>query len=110
MRLDDYQRLADRTASREGTLERRRLIAALGLTGEAGELAELVKKQIGHGHTIDADTIGKELGDVLWYAATIATLYELDLAAIAEANIAKLRARYPAGFSQSDSVERRDVE
>lgn len=109
MEFSDYQRLAFRTASQVGELERRQLIAALGLTGEAGELAELVKKQIGHGHPVTKDAIAKELGDTLWYAACIATLYGLDLGQIAEKNIDKLRTRYPEGFSSADSIERRDT-
>lgn len=110
MELSDYQRLAGRTARQDGSLERRRLVATLGLTGEAGELAELVKKQIGHGHEIPPDAMAKELGDVLWYAAAIATLYGLDLAQIAAENIAKLRQRYPEGFRSDDSIARRDVQ
>mgnify|MGYP001251288049 CR=1 FL=1 len=63
MTFDEYQRLAYRTARQDGDLERRRLVAALGLTGEAGELGELVKKQIGHGHDVPREAIAKELGD-----------------------------------------------
>lgn len=105
-----YQRLAARTASADADMERRRLIAALGLTGEAGEVAELIKKEIGHGHPPDAQKIAKEVGDVLWYAALLATLYDLNLGDIAAANIEKLRHRYPEGFSTEDSLQRRDTE
>lgn len=110
MKLQEYQRLAARTARSDGELERRRLVAALGLAGEAGEVAELVKKQIGHGHAIAPEQIAKELGDALWYVAAVATLYELDLGQIAAENIDKLRQRYPEGFNQADSVARRDVD
>ena len=109
MNFSDYQRLAYRTAGGDADLEKRRLIAALGLTGEAGEVGEVVKKEIGHGHPEDRDKIAKELGDVLWYAALLATLYDLDLGEVANANIEKLRKRYPEGFSTSDSLERRDT-
>ena len=109
MEFDLYQRLAYRTARQDASLERQRLVAALGLAGEAGEVAELVKKQIGHGHEVAAETVAKELGDALWYVALVATLYDLDLGRIAEENIAKLRQRYPEGFSSTDSIERRDV-
>jgi NTP pyrophosphatase (non-canonical NTP hydrolase) len=109
MDFSTYQRLAARTASPDPDMAKRRLIAALGLTGEAGEVAEVIKKEIGHGHPADAAKIAKEVGDVLWYAALLATLYELDLGEIAAANIEKLRARYPEGFSTEDSLERRDT-
>ena len=109
MNFTAYQQLAFRTAHREGDLHKRRLIAALGLAGEAGEVAELIKKQIGHGHEIKSQAIAKELGDALWYVACVATLYDLDLKQIAEDNIAKLRQRYPEGFSSAESIKRRDL-
>lgn len=108
MQLAEYQRLAARTARADGEIERRRLVAALGLAGEAGEVAELIKKQIGHGHDVPAEQIAKELGDALWYVAALATLYDLELAQIAAANIEKLRQRYPDGFSSEASVARQD--
>lgn len=109
MNLTAYQQLAFRTARRDGDCDKRRLIAALGLAGEAGEVAELIKKQIGHGHDIQSQAIAKELGDALWYVACVATLYDLDLNQIAEDNIAKLRKRYPEGFSSAESIQRRDL-
>ncbi len=110
MNFSEYQQRAFRTASRAGDVEKQRLIAALGLAGEAGEVAELVKKQIGHGHAVSDEAIAKELGDALWYVAAVATLYELDLGQIATQNIDKLRQRYPEGFSREDSVARRDID
>jgi len=41
----------------------------LGLLGESGEVADLIKKATAHGHTLPEDKLVKELGDVLWYAA-----------------------------------------
>ena len=110
MNLATYQQLARRTAASGGEIEKQRLIAALGLVGEAGELAEMVKKEIGHGHPQDRAALAKELGDILWYVAHNASLLGLDLDEIAEQNIAKLRARYPDGFSDQDSMARRDTE
>lgn len=109
MNFNQYQELAYRTALVNHDLEKRRLIAALGLTGEAGEVGELIKKDIGHGHVMDFDKLAKELGDVLWYAALISSLYGLNLGTIAEANIEKLRKRYPDGFSSTDSQKRVDT-
>ena len=72
---------------------------ALGLVGEAGEVAELVKKGIYHQHGINREAVKKELGDVLWYVAALATEFELSIEEIMKANIAKLRARFPDGYS-----------
>ena len=70
---------------------------ALGLCGEAGETAEKVKKAIrDDGGTLTAerrDSIAAELGDVLWYAAQLATEAGLELEEIAQANLDKLASR-----------------
>lgn len=82
---------------------------AIGLAGEAGEVAELVKKGIFHQHGLDRDALANELGDCLWYIAALCTKSKLDMNAIMEQNIAKLRTRYPDGFSSADSMKRVDV-
>ena len=106
MDFDAYQELAGRT-SPEGRAALERLTnGGLGLAGEAGEVVELIKKHRYHGHALDPDEITKELGDVLWYVAEICTATGVSMGEVAERNIAKLRARYPAGFSSSKSLER----
>ena len=82
---------------------------ALGLTGEAGECGDIVKKEVFHGHEPDVDAIKKELGDVLHYVAGLALMYDLELEEIATANLDKLKRRYPAGFSREASIERVDT-
>lgn len=106
--LDDYQQLAQRSAGAGGQGERRLMVAALGLAGEAGEFANLVKKMTAHGHTFDPAALKDELGDVLWYLAEAATASGLDLAQIAQENVGKLLKRYPEGFSQHKSINRED--
>ena len=100
MHLDEYQAAAQGTA---GTpLE----CSLLGLAGEAGEVCDYFKKVLHHGHVQDNEHIIKELGDVLWYVADIASQLGLSLNQIAVANIAKLQRRYPHGFSQQASRDR----
>jgi len=82
---------------------------ALGLAGEAGEVADLVKKGILHQHGLDRDELKKELGDVLWYAAALCTRLGVDLSEVMQANIDKLIERYPDGFSTQDSRRRVDT-
>lgn len=69
----------------------------LGLSGEAGEVAEKVKKIIrdknGVVEEIDKEEIKKELGDVLWYVAQIASELNLDLDLVAQTNLDKLMSR-----------------
>lgn len=106
--FNQYQEMAGRTsgAGREGT--QRKLIAALGLAGEAGEFANLIKKIAAHGHNISSHDLMDELGDVLWYLAEAATACGIKLDDIAQYNIEKLNKRYPDGFSQERSINRAD--
>ena len=105
--LDGYQTAAMRTHVDDPV----RLPAyALGLAGESGEVADLIKKHIAHGHDLDLDKLKKELGDVLWYIAGIAHLHGMTLSEVAIANIDKLLKRYPDGFSHEASINRKDTE
>jgi NTP pyrophosphatase (non-canonical NTP hydrolase) len=110
MRLNEYQDATERTAGRGpgDTTERRYLNFALGLAGEAGEVAEIIKKAIFHSHKIDQIRLLDELGDCLWYIATMASTAGFTLREVAEYNIHKLQARYPEGFSVERSLERVD--
>jgi NTP pyrophosphatase (non-canonical NTP hydrolase) len=101
-----YQSLASRTSRHDRPLPSRLSNAALGLAGEAGEAVELLKKHLHHEHALDTDRLQKELGDVLWYLAELCSLTGIELDAVAEGNIAKLRARYPEGFAVARSVQR----
>ena len=76
---------------------------ALGLAGEAGEVANLIKKAVFHRHGLDLAQITDELGDVLWYIAALCTTLGLNLATVQEQNLAKLARRYPDGYSSAAS-------
>lgn len=64
----------------------------LGLVGEAGEVAELIKKSI-RDKTFDVEKLSKELGDVLFYVAALANLHDLELVGILDDNVEKLHSR-----------------
>jgi NTP pyrophosphatase (non-canonical NTP hydrolase) len=106
--LDQYQSLANRSSGAGGDGEQRLIVSALGLAGEAGEFANLVKKMTAHGHPFNNRALEDELGDVLWYLAEAATAAGLNLEEIANQNIQKLIERYPDGFNQEDSINRPD--
>ena len=108
MTLDEYQHLAARTiGTRTHTDQLSNM--ALGLAGEAGETADMLKKHLFHGKPLDADEVIKELGDVLWYVAGMATAIGVSLGEVGQRNVDKLRKRYPDGFSAEASAKRADV-
>jgi NTP pyrophosphatase (non-canonical NTP hydrolase) len=71
---------------------------ALGLAGEAGEVADLIKKGIFHQKGLDKENLKKELGDVLWYLTALCSDLGLSLEEVMQHNIKKLKARYPEGY------------
>lgn len=81
----------------------------VGLIGEAGEIAKLAYEAILQGDT-DRDKLKKEIGDCLWYLAALCTKVDLSLEDVMQANIEKLRTRYPDGYSSEASKKRVDVE
>ncbi len=103
-----YQRDVMRTMPK---FERRESMcnAALGLAGEAGEAAEIIKKVLFQGHPLDKEQIKKELGDVAFYLTYCGILLDIDLSEIIEANVLKRLERFPDGFSPNASRARVDL-
>jgi len=105
MKLNEYQQECSRTANPNISWEMANLNWALGIAGEAGEYCELIKKHTFHGRKpIDLDAATKELGDVLYYVAMAARNLHISLDEVAEANVAKLRGRYPGGFVSGGGI------
>lgn len=109
MDINEYQQMARRTAIYPNTGSNM-TYPTLGLAGEAGEVAEKVKKVIrDKGGVFDDDTraaISKELGDVLWYVAQIASELNLDLSNVAQQNLDKLADRAKRGKIKGNGDER----
>ena len=106
MHASEYQRLAMRTLNPSLSTTEVLSNAVMGLCGESGEAIDLVKKHLFQGHELDREAMATELGDIAWYLAEAATALELDLDDILETNTAKLRRRYPEGFSAERSINR----
>lgn len=104
MTLDEYQKLAQRTSPDDG--HNRILNGCMGLCGESGECIDVLKKHLMQGHKLDEERLAEELGDVLWYCAELAEGLGTTLSVIARNNIAKLKIRYPDGFSSAASENR----
>ena len=100
MELSEYQKKSLTTALYPN-VGNNPYYAALGLTGEAGEVANTVKKIMRDDDGTITDEkqaeIKKELGDVLWYVACVASELKLDLNEVAQANLDKLASRKERG-------------
>ena len=107
---NEYQKAALRTANMDYSEYGMIMNGALGLCGEAGEVADLIKKATFHGHNLDTEHIAEELGDVAWYLAITASAIGKNLDEIFSANVDKLRKRYPEGFDADRSVHREEYE
>ena len=130
--LLDYTRFVDEVTSEEskdpqafsdaldiidetsGLPPERLITAALGITAEGGEFAEIIKKACFQGKPLDDDAqyhMKRELGDVMWYIAQACIALDCTLEDIIYMNIEKLEARYPDGFDsfRSNNIKEGDV-
>jgi NTP pyrophosphatase (non-canonical NTP hydrolase) len=108
MEFNAYQEIAKSTAiyPKEYNI----IYPTLGLSGEAGEVSEKVKKVLRDENGIFTNQkrqeIAKELGDVLWYIANIASDFNISLCDIAQLNIEKLMSRQKRNKLQGSGDER----
>lgn len=110
---ESYTDLALKTLNKD-VFEQKDLIlnASLGLSGEVGEVNDIIKKYMYHGHKLDDDMKEKiilELGDVCWYVALMAwAIDKTKFEDVLNKNIEKLEKRYHGEFSTEKSVNRKD--
>ena len=98
----DFVALSDRLVEldRQGINIERLLTGAVGLSAEAGELMEIVKKLIFQGKPVNDETIfhmKREMGDVMWYIMQVLMALDVDIEEIVAMNVEKLQNRYPVG-------------
>lgn len=103
---NDYQRMAMRTAGDKN--EDYLVNAIMGLCGEVGECADIIKKHLFQGHDLNKEKLIDEASDVCWYVALLATALGVTLEEIMLHNIEKLKKRYPDGFDKSRSINREE--
>tara|TARA_R110000787_G_scaffold30072_3_gene81062 strand:+ start:1010 stop:1330 length:321 start_codon:yes stop_codon:yes gene_type:complete len=106
MHLNEYQERANHTAIYDSKYKL--IYPTLGLAGEAGEVADKVKKIYRDNLNInnEAESIAKELGDVLWYVAAVARDVGYRLEDIAKLNINKLESRQKRGVIGGNGDDR----
>lgn len=107
--FDEYQKEAYRLISEAG---KKNLVlnGVLGLAGESGECADLVKKHLFQGHDLKKEELVKELGDVLWYIAETASGLGVPLSEVAKTNLEKLHKRYGGNAFSAEKSRNRSEE
>jgi NTP pyrophosphatase (non-canonical NTP hydrolase) len=118
MTPSEYLELSERTDSpdyvnplmqfrKEDSFENIRILhAAIGISTEAGEILDVMKKKIFYGKPIDRVNLLEEFGDVCWYIAVALRELESSFEEIMEANIKKLEKRFPEKFTNEKALER----
>lgn len=101
-----YPLIVEKTSPPGLTSKERMVNAVMGLTGEAGEVIDILKKVYFHGHELDVNHLAEELGDVLYYLCWLCMELGVDLSDICFQNMKKLTERYPDGFDAERSIHR----
>lgn len=101
-----YQMLALRTEAKSRSDSDRLTESLMGLSGEAGEAIDILKKHKFQGHDLDKEALALELGDIAWYLAEASSALGYSLNEILKMNIMKLHKRYPNGFEPEKSINR----
>lgn len=106
MSLNDYQVKSKRTLNQSLTKEQTVSNMIMGILGETGEVADIIKKHYYQGHDLDIEHIKEEIGDVMFYIVNLCNTLDLNLETLLYQNHEKLKKRYPNGFSEQESVNR----
>ena len=81
---------------------------AVGISGEAGELLDAVKKLWVYGKPLDMQNAVEELGDIEWYMEAMRSLLGVTREQVIAANVEKLSKRYPTGYTDALAIARLD--
>lgn len=105
MDFQEYQEQARRTQRKDLPLWATREHALYGLASEVGEVLG-VHQKVHQGHPLDENALRLELGDVLWFVSELCDVYGWRIEDIAQANLIRLRNRYPREFTPEQSLHR----
>jgi NTP pyrophosphatase (non-canonical NTP hydrolase) len=105
--FQQYQSLSMRTA-KNLDWDANLFHVALGLSGEAGEFCDSVKRHLIYGQTFDKHNAIEEIGDLMWYVALACNVLGVDMERVAFENVKKLQRRYPEQYSDSLAAARLD--
>lgn len=103
---DQYNELGSRL---EGSTDQLRILhGAMGISGEAGELMDAVKKHILYNKPLDIENVKEEIGDLLWYMSLVLDQVGSSFEEVMKLNHDKLEKRFPGGFTEKLAQERLD--
>lgn len=106
--INEYEEEALRTAKDMGSVKMNLIHAALGLSSDAGEFVDCIKKHAIYGKDLDKENAIEELGDVLWFVVLACNTLDVNLSDVMRANIEKLAKRYPDKYSDEAAIARAD--
>ena len=106
MDIKEFQNKSIRTINHDLTTEQLISNMCMGISGESGEVIDIIKKNLYQGHELDKEHLTEELGDVMFYITNLATLLGIDMQDVLQNNVDKLLKRYPDGFDINKSVNR----
>ena len=106
MEINEYSELSQRTIpeNRSDHFEH----GIIGVCTEAGELADIIKRNLYYGTAIDIANLKEEIGDIMWYLNIIVVSKNLSWGEILEGNVNKLAKRYPQKFDEHYARTRLD--
>lgn len=106
----EFSRVVQELAQSSDTVKMELNNWGMGIAGEGGEVVDILKKVVHHGHPMDEETTIKlmmEVGDVLFYLEALSNTWGFALSDCKTNTVNKLRKRYPTGkFTQEDSIKR----
>ena len=108
MNIEEYSTKALRTINCLGSYEANLAHMAMGISGEAGEVTDIIKKTFAYKKPMDVMHLMEEIGDTLFYINGLLNLTGVTWEAVLKSNIAKLEARYPGCTFNSDKALNRD--
>lgn len=107
---ENYEEFVSKLFKEMGNSGDNYMHAAAGISGEAGEVMDAIKKHWAYGKPLDYVHIVEELGDILFYMTAMMNLMGVELIDIRSHNMLKLAKRYPGGkYSDMDAINRVDV-
>ena len=109
MKIEEYGQYQLRLINDLGSQRENLMHMAAGISGEAGEVLDIVKKYFAYGKSLDRAHLIEELGDTLFYINGLLWMLDTSWDDVMVTNITKLEARYPSGTFNADHAIHRDT-